>query len=76
MPDIQKATIFVGDFHDHPSQQYTWMQNWLNKWGDKVVVASYSSGGWEHVWDVSGPKEAIKEISQDLLCASEWADHS
>ncbi|WP_394178675.1 hypothetical protein [Yoonia maritima] len=73
MPDIQKATIFVGDFDDHPSHNYIWVQNWLNKWRDHVVVERYSTGGWEHIWDVSGPNEAIKEISEALLCASEWA---
>jgi hypothetical protein len=52
------------------------VEKWLNKWRESIVVAEYTSGGWEHIWNVSGPKEAIKEIPEDLLCASEWAGYS
>jgi hypothetical protein len=76
LPDICKATIFAGDFDDHPSEDYMRVEKWLNKWRESIVVAEYTSGGWEHIWNVSGPKEAIKEIPEDLLCASEWAGYS
>ncbi|WP_375699925.1 hypothetical protein [Pseudophaeobacter sp. TrK17] len=68
-----RATIFAGDFDEHPSDDYVWVAAWLEKWGENIIVASYSTGGWEHIWNVSGPKDAIEEIPENLLCGSDWA---
>jgi len=46
---------------------------WFEKRGTEVVVVHYSTGGWEHIWDVFGPEVAIDEIPSHLLCSSEWA---
>ena len=73
MHEMYKATIFAGDFDEHPSEEYSWVECWLEKWRESIVVAEYSSGGWEHIWNVLGPKEAIDEIRSDLLCGSDWA---
>ncbi len=49
------------------------MCDWLEKWKGKVKVTSYSSGGWEHLWDIEGPSEAIAEVPERLNCYSQWA---
>ena len=68
-----KATIYADDVGQHPSKEYLWVESWLEKWAEKVAIVNYSSGGWEHLWDVSGPIEAIEEIPSNLLCGSDWA---
>jgi hypothetical protein len=45
---------------------------WLERWKPAVRVAGYSTGGWEHHWDVEGPEAAIAEVPARLLCASAW----
>lgn len=70
---MRKATIFAGDFDESPSEDAAWVRQWLEKWGADVVVVQYSTGGWEHIWDVLGPEAAIDEIPAHLLCTSEWA---
>jgi len=47
---------------------------WLAKWAGKVRVADYSTGGFEHVWDVEGPEEAIAELPSGWLCDSKWSN--
>ncbi|WP_161958044.1 hypothetical protein [Azospirillum palustre] len=73
--EIINATIFTMDSYDVPSFDYAWVERWLKRWNGQVVVVDYSSGGWEHIWDVSGPREAIAEIPERFLCASKWADN-
>ena len=69
-----RATIFVDDPGDEPAEDYHWFIDWLEKWGEKVRVAGYSTGGSEHIWDVAGPKPAIDQIPKHLLCASAWTE--
>ncbi len=76
MPAVHKVTVFCEDFDEHPSEDFIWVKAWLKKWGESVLVADYSTGGWEHLWDVSGPREAIEEIPERLLCGSDWAGFS
>lgn len=76
MPDLHKEKIYVDDADIERSADYIWVVNWLEKWGEKIEIADYSTGGWEHIWDVSGPKEAIAEIPNHLRCASDWAEHA
>jgi len=70
---LRRATIFV----DHPGNgtppELSLVQEWLKRWEGKVRVADYSTGGWEHLWNVEGPPEAIDELPTELLCSSEWA---
>jgi hypothetical protein len=71
---IKRATIFV----DHPDEgeppELRWVIDWLKRWKQQVIVADYSTGGWELLWDVEGPEEAIGEIPGELRCGSEWAN--
>lgn len=64
-------TIFV--MHDEDSTDFDWVYDWLEKWKENVVIADYSSGGWEHLWDLEAPQEALDEVPQDYFCASAWA---
>ncbi len=70
---LRRATIFVMAPNEADPPDYKWVMAWLAKWGSAVVVADYSTGGYEHTWDVEGPQEAIAEIPGGLLCASTWS---
>ncbi|MGI1679451.1 MAG: hypothetical protein K6L75_12000 [Cellvibrionaceae bacterium] len=48
------------------------MKTWLEKWKDNVRIADYSTGGWEHIWDLEASEQAISEIPHNWLCSSEW----
>ena len=69
-PTVDRATIFVADRDDHPSDDYAWVEGWLRRRGAHVAVRGYSTGGYEHVWDVEGTQEALSEIPEDFLCHS------
>ena len=69
---MRRATIFV-DNVDHPSPDYRWAQEWLTRWSGQVRVVDYATGGWEHMWDVEGPEEAIAEIPDRLSAVSAWS---
>jgi hypothetical protein len=73
MTPPERLTIFADDAGDLPSQDYLWVEAWLSRWAGIVVVAEYSSGGWEHLWNVEGPASAIAEVPSHLRCASDWA---
>jgi hypothetical protein len=70
---IKRITVYIEDAGEEPSREFVWMQAWLARWVDQVRVADYSSGGWEHVWDLEGPQEAVEEVPAEWLCSSEWA---
>lgn len=75
MTELQRITIFVLDREESgPSKDFLWVEDWLARWQGKVHIADYSSGGWEHMWDVEGPHEAICEVPKDYLCQSEWTN--
>ncbi len=69
--ETARATIYVGD-DEHPSDDYSWIVNWLKQHKDRVEVAGYETGGWEHLWDVHGPADVIAEIPEGFLCSSTW----
>ncbi|MGR2739665.1 hypothetical protein ACUY1T_14540 [Billgrantia sp. Q4P2] len=68
---MQKVTIYVDHVDD--ASDFDFMQEWLKKWEGVVRVTDYSTGGWEHIWDLEGPEEAISEIPKDWHCSSKWA---
>lgn len=68
---MKRVTIYIDHVDD--DTDFVFMQEWLEKWKSSVRVESYSSGGWEHIWNVEGSEEAIVEIPEDWHCASEWA---
>jgi hypothetical protein len=74
MSQLRRLTIFADDADDIPSEDVLWVRAWLERWQSKVRVADYSSGGWEHLWDVEGPEEAIAEVPERLHCHSDWAN--
>ena len=73
MFDLKRITIFAGDFGDQPSEDYKWVIAWLERWKPAVRVANYSTGGWEHIWNIEDPEAAIAEVPKHLLCWSEWS---
>ena len=70
---LKRITIFVGLPNTGPSADYEWVTAWLERWKPSLRIESHSAGGWEHIWNLEGPEEAILEVPEHLLCASEWA---
>jgi hypothetical protein len=73
MAELKRISIFV--LHNEDSRDFDWVHAWVLKWKrtDQLRVADYSTGGWEHCWDVETVPEAIAEVPEEFLCASEWA---
>ena len=69
-----KSTIFA-DHPDRNSADFDLVRAWLERWRDSVRVADYSTGGWEHLWNVDAPLNALKELPKRFFCASEWAEY-
>jgi len=67
-----RASIFVMDGDDTPSEGFRWVVEWMTRWEGQLRIARYSSGGWEHSWDIEGPKAAIAQIPHDYLSESDW----
>lgn len=67
-----KATIYVD--HVDNSEDFDFVEVWLKKWEGRVRVTNYSTGGWEHIWDVEGSEEAISEIPPEWICESKWSN--
>lgn len=74
MSQMQRITILADDAGGGPSADVQWVRAWLVRWQSRVRVANYSSGGWEHLWNVEGPPQAIAEVPTHLLCDSEWSN--
>lgn len=72
LPLPTRYTIFVDHVDD--ATDFLLIQDWLKRWEGKVKVADYSTGGWEHIWDVEAPPEAVAELPEEFLCSSEWSD--
>ena len=62
--------------HDEDSSDYDWVSAWIIKWKSefKLTVHGYSTGGWEHIWDIETTQEAIDEVPENYLCDSEWSN--
>lgn len=73
MSQLKRISIFVGDFDDEPSADYLWVAAWLERWKHVLRVENYSSGGWEHIWDIEAPEAVVAEVPEHLFCASEWS---
>ncbi len=70
----RRATLFVDDPAEDRPPEFLFVEAWLERWQGRVLVADYSSGGWEHLWNVEGPEEAIAELPETILCSSDWAE--
>jgi hypothetical protein len=71
MTTTKRITVYID--HADSSTDADWMEAWFAKWGPAARIENESTGGWEHTWDIEAPVEAVAEIPQDWLCASEWA---
>ena len=73
MSEQQHISIFV--MHDDDPTDFNWVQAWIERWKlvDKLCIADYSTGGWEHYWDIEACADAVAEVPAEYLCASEWA---
>lgn len=78
MSDLRRITLFADDSGDEPSADYLWVEAWLKRWEGQVRVAHYSTGGWEHVWDVEAPAAdaEIARIERDARDDMERACNS
>jgi hypothetical protein len=70
---FHKVTIYVDHLED--SREFDQVQEFLARWKTQITVADYSTGGWEHIWDLLVPEDALAEIPQYWLCASEWSGY-
>src|SRR5688572_26182787 len=70
---LVRASIFVMDPDEDASPDYQWAIAWFESWGAQVRVADYSSGGFEHLWDVEGPADVIAEIPERLRAITSWS---
>jgi hypothetical protein len=68
--EMKRITIFV--MHGDDNTDYKAAMAWFERWRDQVIEVEYSSGGWEHLWDVEASVEAIADLPKDFLCDSEW----
>ncbi len=68
---MKKVTIYIDHLED--DSDFVFMQEWLKKWKEVAKIVDYSTGGWEHCWDLEAPEEAVSEIPKDWHCASKWA---
>ena len=61
--------------HDQDATDYEWVKSWIKRWKlvDKLRIADYSSGGWEHYWDIEASVDAIAEVPANYLCDCEWS---
>jgi len=72
MTTMKRVTLFV--MHGDDDSEFNLVEAWFERWKDQVVIVDYSTGGWEHLWDVEATPEALAEVHSDWLCSSEWAD--
>jgi hypothetical protein len=72
MADMRRVTLFV--MHGDDDADYRLIEAWFARWKDQIVIMDYSTGGWEHLWDVETTPEALAEVHSDWLCASAWSD--
>ncbi len=70
MAEMRRATLFV--MHGDDDSDYNAVLAWLEHWGNKVRIADYSTGGWEHLWDIEATPEALAEVPPHWFCDSGW----
>jgi hypothetical protein len=69
--EMKRITIFV--MHGDDETDYKAAEAWFERWQNQVNVVDYSSGGWEHLWDVEASAEAVADLPKDFLCDSQWS---
>ena len=67
-----RATLYA-DHPDDDDRDFLLVRNWIEKWGPSIKVYDYSTGGWEHLWNVEATEEALNDSPDRFRCASEWA---
>ena len=73
MAKLKRISLFV--MHDDDPTDFNWVKAWIKKWklAGKLRVEDYSTGGWEHYWDVEASEAAIAEVPENYFCSSEWS---
>ena len=69
---VEHLTLFVMDGDD--DTDYKLALAWFDQWAAEVNVVDYSSGGWEHLWDIQATANAAASVPKDWLCDSEWSN--
>lgn len=69
-----RLTLFV--MHGDDDKDYKAAMAWLEKWADEVNIVEYSTGGWEHLWDIETTPDAAASVPEEWLCSSEWPELS
>ena len=65
-------TLFIMDGDD--DTDYELVEAWFKKWETEVNVVGYSTGGWEHLWDIEATPNAAASVPEGWLCSSEWSE--
>ncbi len=68
-----RATIVVTDDGNEPPEAYHQIVDWLIRWEKGARIAGYDFRDLQHVWDVEGGTDAIRELPPILLKDSVWA---
>lgn len=68
----KRLTLFIMDGDD--DTDYELVEAWFKNWEKEVNVVGYSTGGWEHLWDIEATQAAAESVPQNWLCDSEWSN--
>ena len=73
MSKLKRISLFV--MHDDDATDFNWVRAWIKKWKSlgELKVADYSTGGWEHYWEIEGSAAAVAEVPESYFCDSEWS---
>jgi hypothetical protein len=74
IPNRVRVTLFA-DHSSGDATDFKFILAWIEKWRNDANVSDYSTGGWEHIWDVDASRDAIAEIPKRFFCMSEWANY-
>jgi len=73
MRAIGRLTIFADDAGNAMSADAAWVFAWLEQNNGAVEICEYSSGGYEHLWNVKGTEHILEQVPERLQCGSEWS---
>ena len=68
----KRLTIFV--MHGDDDTDYKLAKAWFKQWAAEVNIVDYSTGGWEHLWDIEATPNAAASVPEGWLCSSEWSE--
>ena len=68
----KRLTLFI--MHGDDDTDYKLAIAWFEKWAAEVNAVDYSTGGWEHLWDIEATPNAAASVPEAWLCSSEWSE--